>query len=326
MDWLWLAGPALRGGGVWVEPLLQSGPNTDLCHVHVDVRKGGPRSRIVELRGTLTDSTKTPVPGASITMAGIGAVTNAQGKFMLRHVLTPGQYVLEARGATGVASQMVNIGAKQEALALVLPGGSAPSLTATLVKSERSESGGLEALINVKNIGAGEARSVRLTAVSPMDPSAAGNTLPNVLASLAPDAQMAFRVQLPLTLPEPDPTGVTANPAVPLEITLTYTTPSGDERTGKTALSSAPTVAGIAPGPEMGLPDPPEGALTTPKKGAPPLLDTDLGVTVGIIGLVLVLAAVFVMTRRKPDPIRPVVIWPPTPTEPLRSDRDPDER
>src|SRR5205814_1337715 len=94
-DWLRLAAASLRAGGVWIEPMTDTHVNTDHCHVHVDVRESGAQSSIVEVAGRVTDAGGNPVPGAWVRLAGMPAVTNAEGRYRLKHVLTPRDYDLQ---------------------------------------------------------------------------------------------------------------------------------------------------------------------------------------------------------------------------------------
>jgi hypothetical protein len=71
--------------------------NTTGCHVHVDVRESGSTTVLTRVSGRVTDEAGRPVPGVSLLLAGMPASTNADGRFALKHVLSPRQYTLEVR-------------------------------------------------------------------------------------------------------------------------------------------------------------------------------------------------------------------------------------
>lgn len=121
-DWLRLAAAALRSGGVWVEPMEACHVNTAGCHVHVDIREQGARSEIVQVVGRVTDPTGRPVPGARVRIAGMPGVTNAEGRFSVKHVLVPGEYELRVEGeGIPAATQTVAVGSETPAVTVALP-------------------------------------------------------------------------------------------------------------------------------------------------------------------------------------------------------------
>ena len=97
-DWLKLAAGTLRAGGRWVEPMTQCHVNTDACHVHVDVRGSGPSSRLFRVAGTVRERAGRPVSGIPVELAGMSATTDPAGRFLLKHVLIPGEHVLRVQG------------------------------------------------------------------------------------------------------------------------------------------------------------------------------------------------------------------------------------
>lgn len=121
-DWLRLAAAAIRGGGAWIEPMLDCHVNTAGCHVHVDVRDSGARSRIVQVAGTVTGPTGAPIPGATVELAGMPVQSNAQGRYTLKHVLTPREYELKVTAPGGEErTQAVLIGETGAVASVVMP-------------------------------------------------------------------------------------------------------------------------------------------------------------------------------------------------------------
>ena len=95
-DWLRLAAAAVDGGAAWIEPMLLCNVNTAGCHVHLDVRESGSRAVKVAIRGQVRDGrTGRPAPGAVVTLEGMPATCNENGRFLLRHVLVPKTYPLK---------------------------------------------------------------------------------------------------------------------------------------------------------------------------------------------------------------------------------------
>lgn len=131
-DWLRLAAASIRGGGVWIEPMTQCHVNTAGCHVHLDVREEGARSQIVRVVGRLADPAGRPVPGALVRLAGMPAVTNAAGRFSLKHVVVPGEMNLEIEAPGQPRTlQPILVGDSGAELALTLPAAAATTALAS---------------------------------------------------------------------------------------------------------------------------------------------------------------------------------------------------
>ncbi|HTE21012.1 MAG TPA: carboxypeptidase regulatory-like domain-containing protein, partial [Armatimonadota bacterium] len=131
LDWFRLASAALRGGGVWIEPMLACHVNTDGCHVHVDVRERGTPSRVVRVRGRVTDPSGNPIAGATVRLAGMPAITSASGAYSLKHVLTPRQYELQVEApGRGATTQAVAVGGGETQVSVRLQADPQPTLVA----------------------------------------------------------------------------------------------------------------------------------------------------------------------------------------------------
>lgn len=132
-DWLRLAAAAVRGGGSWIEPMLDCHVNTAGCHVHVDVRENGARSRVVQVTGTVTDPGGGPVSGANVELAGMTAQTNAAGRYTLKHVLTPREYELKVSAPGGEERTQTVLVGETGAVASILLSSPSSIRTASLV-------------------------------------------------------------------------------------------------------------------------------------------------------------------------------------------------
>jgi hypothetical protein len=227
-DWLRLAASTLRGGGVWIEPMLDCHVNTDGCHVHVDVRESGTRSEIAQVSGKVTDPAGLPVPGATVRLAGMPAITNAWGAFTLKHVLTPKEYDLtvEAPGR-GIKSQKITIGGELATVALRMPADPNPALVARTGETQTGANGKVSVRIFVRNAGPSAAIGLRLAAASSDRPSR-GLVSPAHLPLVGPGQETAIQLELPS---RPAVTGVAemGNP-MPVLLTASYRNPAGETR------------------------------------------------------------------------------------------------
>jgi len=197
-DWLRLAASTLRGGGVWVEPMLDCHVNTDGCHVHVDVRENGTRSEIAQVTGTISDPSGLPIPGATVRLAGMPAQTNAWGVFTLKHVLTPKEYELsvEAPGR-GVKTQKLAVAGPATTVALQMPADPNPALVARADAAQTGANGKVSVRVFVRNAGPSAALGLRLAA-GPSDlPSRGGTVIPAHFPSVGPGQETAIQLELP---------------------------------------------------------------------------------------------------------------------------------
>lgn len=227
-DWLYLAAAALRGGGVWIEPMLSCNPNTAGCHVHVDVREGGSRSRLVEVAGRVTDPQGFPVAGATVRMAGMPAVTNAQGEYRLKHVVHSSEHVLtvEAPGL-GLLTRPVVLGPRLTSAALQMQAGPHATLAAHTEGVEQDPDGnGLVLRLAVRNLGRSPARNLRL------QPGRAGEVTPEVMEALRPGETGRFLVRL-----------ASRRAPAPVQVHATFATAGGAVRQQPLAVNT--------PSPEM---------------------------------------------------------------------------
>lgn len=138
-DWLRLAAASIRGGGVWIEPMTQCHVNTAGCHVHLDVREDGARSQVVRVAGRVTDPGGRPVSGAQVRLAGMPGVTNAEGRFSLKHVVVPGEMNLEIEAPGQPKTlQPILVGETLTEVACTLPVGAAGTALASFSGERRS--------------------------------------------------------------------------------------------------------------------------------------------------------------------------------------------
>jgi carboxypeptidase family protein len=318
-DWLRLAAAAIRGGGVWIEPMLACHVNTNGCHVHVDVRENGVRSSIVQVSGKVTDPTGNPVPGATVRLAGMPAPTNAQGQYLIKHVLTPKQYDLqvEAPGRPPV-TQSVQVGETGATAMVQLPADPQPTLVARVAGAERLTTGMATVRVALKNVGLSQALSVRLSASAPELPAGVTQVTPSQMSSLAPGQEALCSVQVPLQhATKPLQAGLTT---LPLKLTAVFRTPKGASRAQDLPLDVA---LGPEPGPAAPVPPvapvapadtPPsreEGTLKQPK--ARP----DLGAAAGGLAAGAAAAGLAAAARRRArKPSKPVPLPPLEPVDP----------
>jgi hypothetical protein len=244
-DWLRLATAALRGGGVWIEPMLDVHVNTASCHVHVDVRERGSHSRIVQVAGKVTDPAGSPVSGATVTLAGMPAVTDARGDFMLKHVVTPHEYDLEieAPGRAPV-TQKVRVGEDRTMASIQLPADPQPTLTARAEPLAGGTGGPLTLRVALKNVGGSEARGLRLSAVSSGRAATAASVLPARLASLGPGKEALFQVRVAA------PGGEGKASDASLRLLASFQTPAGQTRTQDFPVQASAGEAVPVPGAE----------------------------------------------------------------------------
>ena len=254
-DWLRLASAALEAGGSWIEPMLACHPNTDQCHVHVDVRPGPPQSRVLTVRGRVTDPSGNPVPGATVRLAGMPAVANDQGDYQLKHVVSsPEEEIsIEAPGRGTVTRSLVL--AENPVLAtLTMPADPQPSLLPRLEPGTRDGSGKAVLRLVLKNIGLSEARGVRLSAGMAGNSLRLGPVLPSELAAVPAGAEGSFNIEVTAA-----PGSVAlARTESPLQVTANFLTPSGQPRTQTWSLA-----AQVEPAP-VTVPLP--AAVTMPRK------------------------------------------------------------
>jgi len=228
-DWLRLAASTLRGGGVWVEPMLDCHVNTDGCHVHVDVRESGTRSEIAQVSGKVTDPSGLPVPGATVRLAGMPAQTNAWGSFTIKHVLTPKEYELtvEAPGR-GVKSQKLTVGGPATTVALQMPNDPNPTLMARAEEAQPASNGKFSVRVFVRNAGPSAALGLRLAA-GPSDlPSRGGSVSPAHLPLVGPGQETAIQLELPA---RPTKNGqADVSDGMPVVLTASYRNAEGETR------------------------------------------------------------------------------------------------
>jgi len=321
-DWLYLASAALRGGGVWIEPMLECHPNTAGCHVHVDVRESGSRSRMVEVTGRVTDAAGAPVAGALVRMAGMPARTNAQGEYVLAHVVHSNNHELEVEApGRGVANQPIVLGPTRTVASVRV----APDPQATLVAhaegAERDERG-MTLRVALRNLGQSPARGVRLSAAwhGPQVGSATSQASPAQLTTLQPGEIGRFTVRLASR-------GALPPTERSVRVNATFRTQGGDQRTqsmvvqppaaGETEtvpaaseLPSTPPVATAAPPAEASRP--PEAPVPAPPKTG----GVDPGVAVGGLAAGGAAGAAAGLLRRKSKGKPPAATPPPAPTVP----------
>jgi hypothetical protein len=225
-DWLYLASAALRGGGVWIEPMLECHPNTAGCHVHVDVRESGSRSRMVEVTGRITDAAGAPVAGALVRMAGMPARTNAKGEYVLVHVVHSNNHDLEVEApGRGIANQPITLGPTRTVASVRV----APDPQATLVahaEGAERDARGMTLRVALRNLGQSPARGVRLSAAwhETRGGNATSQASPAQLAALQPGEVGRFTVRLASR-------GALPPSQRPVRVNATFRTQGGDQRT-----------------------------------------------------------------------------------------------
>jgi hypothetical protein len=331
LDWLRLAAASLRAGGVWIEPMTDTHVNTDHCHVHVDVREQGAQSAIVRVAGRVTDAGGNPVPGATVRLAGMPAVTNADGRYVLKHVVTPRDYdlLVEAPGLEPV-TQKVSVVPATTLASVQLPAGEKPTLTARAAGTETDAAGKVNVRLAVRNIGRSPAMGVTLAAASGAA-SVVGPPAPADIRSLGPGKEQVVLIQLASRGGLP----AAGAPAV-FKLTASFRTPAGEARVQDMALSvpmpQPPTPAGqktaaeASEMPRVAAP-PREETLPEPKHGP------DLAPAAGGLAIGGAAAAAGALARRKTKPApKPAAESAPKPAEPsvdpsaLPGDKGTDEK
>jgi hypothetical protein len=222
--------------------------NTDGCHVHVDVRPGGPQSRIVTVTGTVQDSTEKRLPGVVVRLAGMPARTNARGMFALKHVVTPRQYELEVDAPNqGAVIQPVDLSSGAAKVEVRIPVQPQATLTARLEGVKRwKEVAALQVV--VRNAGFAPAVALKLEAAPP--PSLRVQAVqPDAVPLLQPGAETRFTLRLiaPPTMAD------AAILAMGIPLTARYQTAAGQIRVRSINLYGEPapeTTAAALPLPQ----------------------------------------------------------------------------
>lgn len=296
-DWLRLASAALQGGGRWIEPLTSSDPNTDHCHVHVDVRPGPVQSRVVTVRGQVTDPSGNPVPGARVLLAGMPAVANQQGQYQLKHVLSSQQeqVAVEAAGR-GTVTRDVTLVENPVLLTVTVPADPNPTLLARLEPAARDANGAATLRLVLKNTGLSNAQTVRIAPRITGTAVSLSGVLPQQLESIPAGSEGAFNLQLAVSSTAPQVQPVT----VPVEVAGTYTTPAGQPREQRWTLSAqidpAPA-APIAAAPAAAAPTGrPLAVLRSPSRGG---IDAGAALAGLVLGALAGTFSVLVMRPRR---------------------------
>jgi hypothetical protein len=292
-DWLKLATAALKGGGHWIEPMLDCHVNTDGCHVHVDVRDEGPRSVVATVSGQVTDPTNNPVPNASVKLAGMPAVTNAAGRYQIKHVVTPGQTLdlqVVAQGRGEITRQVTLQGDTLE-FPVSIPADPMPTFIATAEPAARDGAGASTVRLELKNVGMSEARLVKVT-VTAVDPMVQiSSVLPAELASIAAGSEGGFSIQMLMKDTAPD----TLQPrSVLLNVNVICQTPSGETRSQLLTATAAisPPVATPPPTlPSTPAATRPTGVITSPSRGGVDVGAVLGGLLAGALAALVVVAA-----------------------------------
>jgi hypothetical protein len=220
-DWLRLAGAA-AGSGAWVAPLADSGPGL----VHLDLR-AGVRTRLVRVRGQVTDPGGNPVGGATVRLAGMAAVTNPEGRYELKHVLAAGTLDLEIETpGRGKVTQSLYIGGLDVTeVSVRVPADPNPTLVARAEPAVRDATGTATLQVVLKNAGLAEARAVRLSAAA-VDPAAAAvlEVSSGEVPHIGSGIESAFSVRLGL---QQQGAASYESLAIPLRLTANYSSPKG---------------------------------------------------------------------------------------------------
>ncbi len=224
-DWLRLAAAAVRAGGVWIEPMTSCHVDTAGCHVHVDVREEGSPSRIVMVGGRVLDATGLPIARARVRLAGMPAETNADGQFLLKHVIVPRpiDVAVEADGR-GILTQEVDPDEDPVNLVLRYPNEPLPVLRAAMGAREVNAEGKTVIPIRLRNEGAAAATQVRIVGNAE---GSVERVWPQLAPSLPAGGEVSFRLVVPA--PSPSSVGLQAVLEVP-ELTAHYQTSKGAPR------------------------------------------------------------------------------------------------
>jgi hypothetical protein len=304
VDWLTLASAALKGGGAWIEPMTDCGVNTDACHVHVDVRPGGPQSRMVAVQGQVTDPSGNPVAGATVKMAGMPVRTNAEGRYLLKHILNSQQETLSVEmGSRGPVDRAVVLAQNPLMMNLTLPADPQASLIARVEPAQRDSGGQATIRLSLKNVGLSEAKSVKL-AVSITDPKVTlMQVSPPELASIPAGAEGACNVQVSVN--KEDSAGLQSL-QTRLQVGATYLAGSGEPRTQSWSLAGQ-----VDPAPQATITATPGtatsqhqsgGVIPNPAKSSVDLLAALAGLLLGALA-----GAVSVWTRPRRPALAPTV-------------------
>lgn len=284
-DWYQLASTALRAGGIWIEPMLDCHVNTDGCHVHVDVRVSGARSSLVRVSGQVNDPYGNPVGGATVRVAGMPAVTNAQGRYQLKHVLTPGAYTAEVEApGRGVINQPINV-VPETQLTVQVPADPQPTLTARVVVSSvtTDSAGNATVQVALRNVGMSAAQGLGIAVTSAAPNTSVQSITPTTLTNL--NAGMENQFQIQVTVPGKSDAAAT----VPLQITATYKTPTNAARSqtfnveASVERPASPAFSSLAPGVSAAPSPTKETGQLAPGAGGPNLAAAAGGLLLGAI-------------------------------------------
>jgi len=170
VDWRRLAEVACSARAKWVEPLAASAPNSPGCHVHLDYRPGPVSSAPVRLRGQVVEAaTGKPVAGALVLLGTMPVVTDANGIFGIRQVLSSGLHVVEVHAARfEVLNQPVRLVPWGRAsVRLALREAVARTFAVEVARATWADrrAGLIAATLRVSNTGGAEAAAVRLCAL-----------------------------------------------------------------------------------------------------------------------------------------------------------------
>lgn len=300
-DWLALAAAALRGGGVWIEPMLDCHVNTAGCHVHVDMRESGASSRLVRVRGRVTDPAGYAVPGATVRLAGMPAVTNAQGEFLLKHVVTPEEIIAEVEAPRRtVVTQAVKIPGDEATVALQVPSDPDPALIARsdgpvirLTGAQRT----VQLRVAVKNVGLTPGSNVRFEALELPPSTVLVGVEPARLPVLSPGQEAAITVTLGLPSLEYGPVRDPSDLTVALSARLDA--PAGESRVQQLQVEArAPQALALTPpAPVRHVAEQPAKTILPPAApGSPDLIPAAAGLAVG--GVAGVITAISRRRRR----------------------------
>ena len=177
--------------------MWQTGVSTAGCHLHVDVRPGGVVSQVVRVAAQLlTAEGETPLSDTRVEFAGMPARTDAEGRFELTHVLTPGAYPLEALAPDGrFWSRILTVHGGRNVVRLALAG--APAIAARpRLRLRITRRQGDAVLVLVANEGRAVARDINWSAVAVAGGPGVISVAPRRLSGLAPGETAPILVRL----------------------------------------------------------------------------------------------------------------------------------